>query len=148
MRSCGAVAIQLNPSEPDLVANFGSNTVTVQLHTGEPPSATLLTQFDATVAPMASNCGGALETLRACPPPLPSAGDKVHYESSHSTVKKVAQNLLRQRLGEAERGELERHKVTFEQLVQLIVSDYRMNGRKSLVRVQQCLRHLRAALGG
>src|SRR5689334_22265907 len=61
-------------------------------------------------------------------------------ESSGSDVRRVATNLLRERLrslatGQPLRRDLER--VTFEELAQMLEDDYAVNGRKSWSRAQR-----------
>src|SRR5690349_13554956 len=66
-------------------------------------------------------------------------------ESSHSTNKVKAKQLLHRRLGEISRGRLIgplAEKVTFEELRRGVELDYQTNGRKSLKRVQVALKPL------
>jgi len=72
---------------------------------------------------------------------------RVFRESSQSDDRRKAAGLLRQRLGEIAVG---RHapdaeRVTFEDLVRMVTDDYRLNGRRSLRRVEQAFTHLRSA---
>jgi len=67
-------------------------------------------------------------------------------ESSHSSVKSVAEGLLRKRLGEVARGAryigADFERTTFDDLERLIVDDWKLNERKSV----DTLRHSFAAL--
>ena len=61
-----------------------------------------------------------------------------HRESSGSSRKRDANQLLRRRLAEMGQGKLvgpDVERTTFEDMDQMIVDDYRVNGRKSLRRV-------------
>jgi integrase len=74
----------------------------------------------------------------------------VHAESTHSDNRRVAEKLLRKRLGEIGLGKLitpDVERTSFEDLAQMIVADYEANGRKSLKRAQISLGHLRETFG-
>jgi len=60
-----------------------------------------------------------------------------------------AERLLRDRLGRKDRGDLvvDARKVKYTELIEMIKDDYRANQRKSLKRVEGCLRHLTAFFG-
>jgi hypothetical protein len=61
-------------------------------------------------------------------------GGKRHFESTKSTIKKVAQDLLLARLGDAQRGIAvtpKLAKVTIAEALKAVVDDLKMNGRKS-----------------
>lgn len=71
---------------------------------------------------------------------------KKYRESSGSANRADAVRLLKRRLAEIGRGRLigpSAEKTTFGELVELIEADYRVNGRRSLDRVQLSIRHLR-----
>jgi integrase len=75
---------------------------------------------------------------------------ETHRESSRSTDRADAVRLLRRRMGEIGQGRriapsVER--TTFEDLAELLLEDYRANGRRSLRRAEQSLAHLRAFFG-
>jgi integrase len=71
-------------------------------------------------------------------------------ESSKSTAKGKATALLRKRLGEIGSGNYigkAAERVTFEDLADMILDDYAINGRKSLHNVKAALGYLRAFFG-
>lgn len=75
---------------------------------------------------------------------------KNYRESSKSTKKKDAVALLKRRMAEQGAGKFigpDAERVTFDDLAELITSDYKANGRRSLLRVQQSLAHLRVFFG-
>ncbi len=66
-------------------------------------------------------------------------------ESSGSAREADAVELLNKRLGEKATGRLvgpQMERTTFEEIVQMLVDDYRVNGRRSAGRMQQSVRHL------
>lgn len=72
---------------------------------------------------------------------------KTYRESASSTHRTHAVKLLRRRLDEIGRGRLlgpDVERTTFENLAQMILTDYRMNKQKSLRSVTLSLRHLGA----
>lgn len=75
---------------------------------------------------------------------------KIITESSGSTKRSVAAQMLRDRLGRKDKGEqiVNPQRVKFDDLVQLITDDYTTNGRKSLERVEDSLAHLKKFFGG
>jgi integrase len=76
-------------------------------------------------------------------------GERVR-ESSGSTKRKAAVDLLRKRMAEMGKGQLigpSEERVTLAQLLELIETDYKVNGRKSARRLQSTLPHLRAFFG-
>ena len=76
---------------------------------------------------------------------------KRHYESSGSTSRREAEKLLARRQAELGLGrfvEPDVRRTTFEHLAEMLLDDYRVNGRRSLARVRTSLRHLRAFFGG
>ena len=76
---------------------------------------------------------------------------KERRESSESPKKKAAQDLLKKRLGEMGRGELigpSEERVTVDQLLTDLRTDYEVNGRASLPTLAGHLKALRAAFTG
>ena len=72
------------------------------------------------------------------------------YESSESKKKMVAGRLLRRREGELESGKIPGflfEKVTFTQLCELLIMDYKINLKKSLVRAERSIGHLKKFFG-
>jgi integrase len=73
-----------------------------------------------------------------------------HEESSHSDNRRVAEKLLRKRLGEIGLGKLstpEVERTSFEDLATMIETDYAANRRKSTRRLGISLNHLRVHFG-
>jgi integrase len=71
-------------------------------------------------------------------------------ESSGSSTRADAVNLLKRRVGEAAQGRVvapRAEKTTFEQLAQMLVDDYEANERKSRRRIRFSLAHLREFFG-
>ncbi|MCB0387155.1 MAG: phage integrase SAM-like domain-containing protein, partial [Bdellovibrionales bacterium] len=67
-------------------------------------------------------------------------------ESSRSPQKSVASAFLKKREGEIVDGRLpnlQAERTTFEDLTTLLVQDYQNNSRKTLVRVEQLIKHLK-----
>lgn len=76
-------------------------------------------------------------------------GDR-HRESSKSTKKGVAVALLRRRMEEMGRGKLvgrSEERVSFEDLMGIVETDYTMNGRKSLDSLRHSMKHLKGFFG-
>jgi len=72
-------------------------------------------------------------------------------ESSESTSKQVAAELLKRRLGEIGSGRfagLQVERTTFEDLAAMLIDDYVVNGRKSADRASLSIRHLQGFFGG
>lgn len=70
-------------------------------------------------------------------------------ESSGSTSRTVAVQLLRQRLSElAGRGAVAKGQPAFKDLVALLERDYRLKGRRSLDRAQRAIAHLEEVFAG
>ncbi len=68
-----------------------------------------------------------------------------YRESSESNRKSDAQDLLRRRLGEVSEGRIggpQENRVTFEDLTDMIRRDYKLQGRKSLPRLERAIKHL------
>jgi integrase len=75
---------------------------------------------------------------------------RLYRESSKSTVKARATDLLKKRLGEMGLGNLIGtvvERTTFEDLAEMLVSDYVMNGRRSLPGAKKSIEHLRVTFG-
>ena len=72
-----------------------------------------------------------------------------HRESSASADRREAVRLLRRRLGEVSAGRHapEADRVSFDDLVLLVEDDYRLNGHRSLDRVQRAFKRLRSHFG-
>jgi integrase len=72
-----------------------------------------------------------------------------HRESSGTTVKKDALEMLRQRIGDRRAGKLVGNPdtVTFAELRQLVETQYQLDGLKTLTRVKQLFTHLARAFG-
>ncbi|MCK9276243.1 MAG: site-specific integrase [Syntrophales bacterium] len=76
---------------------------------------------------------------------------KPYRESSRSEKEAEAKRLLKKREGEISQGKLPGiyfDKVKFDELAQDFISDYRINGKKSLDRAERSLTHLKAAFEG
>jgi integrase len=72
-------------------------------------------------------------------------------ESSGSTKRKDASDLLKKRLGEMGSGNFigpDEEKLTLEDLASMVETDYKANGRRSTKRLATSLKHLRAFFGG
>ncbi len=79
-----------------------------------------------------------------------SVRGKRHRESSGSSNRADAVKLLKRRIGEAGQGRLvgpQAEKTTFAQLAQMLIDDYRVNGRRSLKRIKAAIGHLREFFG-
>jgi integrase len=74
---------------------------------------------------------------------------KRHRESTHTTNRTRALDLLRQRIGDRKDGKLtgQPDRVTFGDLRQLVERQYTLDGLRSLTRVKQLLGHLERLLG-
>ena len=75
---------------------------------------------------------------------------KRYRESSGSSTRADAVNLLKQRVGQAAQGRIvapRAEKTTFEQLAQMLIDDYEANERKSRKRIRFSLAHLREFFG-
>jgi integrase len=71
-------------------------------------------------------------------------------ESTCSTLKSAATSLLRMREGEIEQGRipaLRAERTTFEELAELFLQDYHINGRKTLQRAEELAARLRKTFG-
>ena len=75
---------------------------------------------------------------------------KEYRESSQSESEAQARRLLKKRVGEMGRGKLigpVEEKVTFEELAEGLLCDYRVNAKRSISAVQFPVRHLRQSFG-
>jgi integrase len=73
-----------------------------------------------------------------------------HQESSHTTKKKAAVDLLAERLGDRKAGKLvgpSPDRVTFANLQTLVERQYELEGRRTLARMKQLFAHLGAFFG-
>lgn len=73
-----------------------------------------------------------------------------YRQSSGSPKRSDAVKLLRRRLEEMSRGRLvgpDAEKLTFTALTEMVLTDYKVNSRKSLVRATSAVGHLRAFFG-
>lgn len=76
---------------------------------------------------------------------------KSYRESSGSTKKMVAKKLLDRREGDIAQGKtpgIQFEKVTFDELADGFLADYRINKKKSLVRAERSVNHLKAVFEG
>jgi hypothetical protein len=75
---------------------------------------------------------------------------KEYRESSRSDSESQARKLMKRRLGEMGGGRLvgpSAERLTFEDLEKIILTDYEINGKRSVDSVRLSLRHLRGAFG-
>jgi len=76
---------------------------------------------------------------------------KPYCESSRTDCKEAAGRLLKRREGEIAKGELPGiyfDRVRFEELAEDFLTDYKVNGRKSLDKAERSVRNLSEAFGG
>ena len=76
---------------------------------------------------------------------------KSYQESSKSTKKMVATKLLKRREGAIAQGKspgVEYDRVTFDELAEGYVRDYKINQKKSLTKAERSVRRLRVVFGG
>jgi len=76
---------------------------------------------------------------------------KPYVESTHSDKLEVAKRLLRRREGEISEGKLPGicfDRVTFHELKEELLADYRINGKKSLARTERSIGHLEGTFEG
>jgi integrase len=74
----------------------------------------------------------------------------LYRESTRSTLKSAATSLLKLREGEIKQGRipaLKAERTTFDELAELYLQDYRINGRKTLGRAQELTDRLRESFG-
>jgi len=76
---------------------------------------------------------------------------KSYRESSKSEKESIAKRLLKHREGEIVDGKfqgLNVEKIRFDELAEDMINDYKMNGKKSLVRAQRSVNHLKNKFSG
>lgn len=76
---------------------------------------------------------------------------KSYAESTHSDKLEIAKRFLKLREGEISQGRLPGicfDKVKIDELLDDLITDYKMNNRKSLKRAEQCKAHLQGYFGG
>jgi integrase len=76
---------------------------------------------------------------------------KPYYESTHSKKKEVAKRFLQKREGEISKGEFPGvlfDKVRFDELAEDFLTDYRINGKKTLDKATCSVEHLKKMFGG
>ena len=76
---------------------------------------------------------------------------KPYRESSHSDKEGDARQLLRKREGDIVSGTfrgLRVERIKFDELAEDLVTDYRVNGRKSADRLEHSLKHLKSCFSG
>ena len=75
---------------------------------------------------------------------------KEYRESTQSEIENQARKLLKQRVGEMSRGHLigpSEEKMSFEDLANILLTDYEINGKRSVESVRLSIRHLREFFG-
>lgn len=76
---------------------------------------------------------------------------KPYRESTRSTKEAEAKRLLKKREGEISQGKppgVYFDRVRFDELADNLLADYRVNQKRSLVRAQEAVEHLRQAFEG
>ena len=75
---------------------------------------------------------------------------KEHRESAHSDNEAQARKLLKKRVGEMGQGRLigpSEERLTFEDLASMLLTDYEVNGKRSLESAKLSIKHLREFFG-
>ena len=75
---------------------------------------------------------------------------KEFRESTHSENESQARKLLKQRVGEMSRGHLigpSEERMSFEDLANILLTDYEINGKRSIESIRLSIRHLREFFG-
>src|ERR1700691_1616320 len=75
---------------------------------------------------------------------------KEHRESAHSDNEAQARKLLKKRVGEMGQGRLigpSEERLTFEDLARMLLTDYEVNGKRSLESAKLSIKHLREFFG-
>ncbi len=75
---------------------------------------------------------------------------KEHRESAHSDNEAQARRLLKKRVGEMGQGRLigpSEERLTFEDLASMLLTDYEVNGKRSLESAKLSIKHLREFFG-
>ena len=76
---------------------------------------------------------------------------KPYFESSNSDIKSVAQRLLKRREGEIAQGRVPGvvfDRITFDELADDFLADYRINEKRSLVKAEHSIEVLTKEFGG
>ena len=76
---------------------------------------------------------------------------KNYRESTKTSIKMVAEKILKRREGEIAQGKIPSvlfEKVTFDDLARCFLLDYRINNKKSIDKAERSVRHLKSSLGG
>jgi integrase len=76
---------------------------------------------------------------------------KAIMESTHSEKKEVASRLLKRREGEISKGEIPGiyfDRINFDELAEVLLTDYRVNGKKSLAKAERTVNRLKGYFGG
>ncbi len=76
---------------------------------------------------------------------------KPYYESSHSTKKVVARRLLKEREGQISKGEMPGirfDRIRFNELAEDFLTDYRINGKKSINKAERVVKYLTESFDG
>jgi hypothetical protein len=76
---------------------------------------------------------------------------KPYFESARSKKKEVAKRLLQKREGEISKGEfpgIRFDKVRFDELAEDFLTDYRINGKRTLDKATCSVKHLKEVFGG
>ena len=71
-----------------------------------------------------------------------SVRSEQYRESSHSRNPVMARQLLKQRLGDVAAGTFigpQRDRTTFDNLAQMVIDDYKANGKRSLDRIEDAI---------
>ena len=79
-----------------------------------------------------------------------SKNGKVYHESSRSSMESEAKTLLKRRLGEMAEGRFigpAAERVTLKELLDDVVTDYRINAKRSIKKVEQSVSHLTGYFG-
>jgi integrase len=72
-------------------------------------------------------------------------------EATHTDKKEAANRLLKRREGEISKGEIPGiyfDKIRFDELAEDFLTDYRVNGKKSLDKAERSVKHLKECFGG
>ena len=75
---------------------------------------------------------------------------KEHRESSHSDSESQARKLLKKRIGETSAGTFigpNEERLTFEGMADMLLTDYQINGKRSLSTLRGLIRHLSGSFG-
>jgi hypothetical protein len=74
-----------------------------------------------------------------------------YYESTHTRNETEARRKLKRREGQIEAGKfpgLKVERILFDELAQDLINDYKLNGRKSLDRLEYSIKHLNTLFSG